>query len=64
MLSWPAGRRRSDGIWAPFWYAVVEASTGFEPWRAREARLVGPAAEVAEACVPHYRRLHGLRMVA
>jgi hypothetical protein len=29
MLSWPAGRRDSDGVWAPHWYASVEASTGF-----------------------------------
>lgn len=29
MLSWPKGRRDSDGIWAPWWYASVEQSTGF-----------------------------------
>ena len=29
MLHWPAGRRDSDGVWAPAWYAAVEASTGF-----------------------------------
>lgn len=33
MLSWPAGRRASDGCWAPWWYGAVEASTGFEPRR-------------------------------
>ncbi|MCP3987469.1 MAG: HAD family hydrolase [Actinomycetia bacterium] len=31
MLSWPAGRRASDGCWAPHWYGAVEASTGFGP---------------------------------
>lgn len=31
MLSWPAGPRDSDGVWAPHWYAAVEASTGFAP---------------------------------
>ncbi len=30
MLSWPAGSRDSDGVWAPHWYAAVEASTGFQ----------------------------------
>lgn len=29
MLAWPAGRRDSDGVWGPHWYATVEASTGF-----------------------------------
>jgi hypothetical protein len=62
MLSWPAGRRDSDGIWAPYWYAAVEASTGFEPRQPRKIRLEGNAAEVAEACRPHYRRLHAARM--
>ncbi|MGH8482076.1 MAG: HAD family hydrolase, partial [Nevskiaceae bacterium] len=30
MLSWPAGRRATDGVWAPAWYGAVERSTGFE----------------------------------
>lgn len=54
MLHWPAGRRASDGVWAPYWYAAVEASTGFEPWRARENALTGEAAEVAENCRSDY----------
>ena len=29
MLSWPAGPRDSDGVWAPHWYASVWESTGF-----------------------------------
>lgn len=63
MLTWPAGRRETDGVWAPYWYAAVEASTGFEPWRKREFRLDGEAAAVAEACMPHYRRLHSVRII-
>ncbi|MBK5948308.1 sulfotransferase family protein [Rhodobium orientis] len=31
MLTWPAGRRASDGVWAPHWYGAVEKSTGFSP---------------------------------
>lgn len=34
MLSWPAGKRASDGVWAPAWYAAVESSTGFSAPRA------------------------------
>ena len=29
MLSWPVGRRESDGLWAAHWYGSVEQSTGF-----------------------------------
>jgi hypothetical protein len=31
MLSWPPGRRDSDGCWARWWYGAVESSTGFHP---------------------------------
>lgn len=30
MLSWPAGPKQYDGVWAPHWYANVHRSTGFE----------------------------------
>lgn len=41
MLHWPAGRRATDGVWAPFWYAAVEASTGFEPPPSGEVEVPG-----------------------
>jgi hypothetical protein len=63
MLKWPKGRRASDGIWAKHWYAAVEASTGFEPWRPREINLDSRASRVVEICQPHYRRLHAVRMI-
>ena len=36
MLSWSPGRRDSDGVWAPYWYAAVERSTGFAPYRPKD----------------------------
>ncbi len=62
MLSWPAGPRDSDGVWAPHWYAAVRRSTGFEPWRPREVSLNAHDAAVAEACRPAYEALRALRM--
>ena len=32
MLPGRPGRAPTDGVWAPHWYAAVEASTGFEPY--------------------------------
>src|SRR5436190_18157091 len=32
MLSWPSGRRETDGVWAKYWYAEVERSTSFAPY--------------------------------
>ena len=62
MLSWPAGPRESDGMWAPHWYAAVWRSTGFEPWRPREVDLSDHDAAVAEACRPTYEALHARRV--
>ena len=30
MLSWPAGPKPEDGVWAVHWYASTHRSTGFE----------------------------------
>src|SRR3954447_3613844 len=32
MLSWPPGRRETDGIWAKHWYSAVEQTTSFQPY--------------------------------
>jgi hypothetical protein len=61
MLSWPAGRRDSDGVWGPYWYDAVWRSTGFEEHRPRDVDLAGCAAEVAEECRPTYERLAAAR---
>ncbi|HET6877508.1 MAG TPA: hypothetical protein VFH38_08270 [Jatrophihabitans sp.] len=62
MLHWPAGPRDSDGVWAPYWYDAVRASTGFAPYRARTIELSGAALEAAERCRPYYERLHAVRV--
>jgi hypothetical protein len=62
MLSWPPGPRDSDGVWAPYWYDAVLASTGFEPYRPREVHLSPHDAAVAEACRPAYDALRALRV--
>jgi len=62
MLSWPAGPRDSDGIWAPHWYDAVWASTGFEPWQPRTVALDGRGAAVAAACRPAYESLAARRL--
>ena len=64
MLSWPAGRRDSDGVWAPVWYDAVERSTGFGPPRpeAGPADLPDHLKSIAEAARPHYERLAVFRI--
>jgi sulfotransferase family protein len=62
MLSWPAGPRDSDGVWAPHWYEAVWRSTGFEPPRRRVIELSEHDAAVARACEPIYRALYERRV--
>jgi hypothetical protein len=58
MLTWPAGRRLSDGVWAPAWYDAVERSTGFEaPERRAYPPLPDDLRRVADAARPHYEAL-------
>ena len=64
MLSWPAGPRESDGVWAKYWYDSVIASTGFKPYERKWVRLSPELEAIAEACDPHYRKLHDRRLVA
>jgi len=51
MLSWPAGPRPTDGVWAKYWYASVWRSTGF----AARTELASPAgaAEPASPAAHH-----------
>ncbi len=64
MLAWPAGRRATDGAWAPAWYDRVERSTGFGPVRdevgveALDDRLK----PIADAARPVYERLSRYRI--
>lgn len=57
MLSWEAGPRTSDGVWAEHWYANVEKSTGFGPPRAETAEVPEGLEEVLVACQRHYDTL-------
>ena len=63
MLSWPPGRRPTDGPWAPHWYQAVEASTGFGPPEAPPAALPDDARRLADRCRPYYERLRAHRIV-
>jgi hypothetical protein len=65
MLSWPPGRRSTDGVWAKYWYDRVERSTGFEGAEAAELpRLSGRLAELEAQCRPLYEYLHAHRLRA
>ncbi|WP_026375812.1 hypothetical protein [Aestuariibacter salexigens] len=57
MLSWPQGRRHSDGVWADHWYHNVEASTGFGRYEQRQVNLDQEQLAVLEQVMPAYEAL-------
>lgn len=62
MLTWPPGRRPTDGIWASHWYGAVESSTGFGAAEASLSRLDAQAVAVVEACKGDYSHLSKHRL--
>ncbi len=62
MLTWPPGRRETDGIWAPYWYAAVEKSTGFEPYRPKYETVPPELEGVLHECLRHYVVLYARRL--
>jgi hypothetical protein len=59
MLSWPAGPRPSDGVWAPHWYDSVWRSTGFTGVKGPPPPLDPALEPLLEECLPYYERLSG-----
>lgn len=57
MLSWPAGRKPYDGIWAPYWYSNVHQSTGFDKQPTSERKLPENLTTVYEQARPFYEDL-------
>jgi hypothetical protein len=63
MTQWPAGRRATDGVWAPAWYEAVERFTGFV--KAEHCKQESESAEdpIVAAAWPHYQRLARYRLL-
>lgn len=58
MLHWLPGPRPEDGVWAPYWYATVHRSTGFQPYQPRHYELPENLKTLAEQCRPYYEELY------
>jgi len=62
MLSWPPGPRNTDGSWAKYWYAEVERSTGFQPYRERKIELPDHLRGIEQHCRQCYEQLYAVRL--
>ena len=57
MLSWKAGPRAEDGVWAAHWYGAVHRSTGFAGPEGELPELEGRYAVLLEEAMPYYDAL-------
>lgn len=64
MLSWPPGRRPTDGIWAKHWYANVERSTTFGPYQPKNEAVPARFQGLLRDCIAHYEALAPYRLRA
>ena len=62
MLSWQAGPRDFDGVWAAHWYGAVHKSTGFAGAEGDLPVLHGEAADLCACALPFYERLAALKL--
>ena len=57
MLTWEAGARPEDGVWAPHWYDAVHKSTGFAPYKPKTG-FPDPLLPLLDECQPWYDKLY------
>ena len=62
MLAWPPGPRATDGVWAPHWYASVQRSTGFMPYRPSRKPVPAHLENLVEQSLAYYQRLSKYRI--
>lgn len=58
MLTWEAGARPEDGVWAKYWYKNVHHSTGFSPQKTSTRPLPENCQALYEASLPYYAFLY------
>ena len=58
MLSWPSGRRKSDGMWGQYWYKNVEDSTGFQKYQEKNKIFPGKLLSLYKECLSYFDKLY------
>lgn len=62
MMSWPAGPKPEDGVWAKHWYDSVWSSTGWLPRTPKNPELLPEVAKVLPEANAAYERLLPYRL--
>ena len=58
MLSWPKGKRSSDGIWEKVWYKNVQSSTGFENLDKNDDDIPNRYKNIYQECLNIFKELN------
>jgi len=62
MLNWPPGLRKTDGIWARYWYDDVARSTSFQPYIPKDGEVPNRLREIYDRSRDCYERLREHRL--
>lgn len=62
MLSWEAGKRATDGLWAKHWYESVYDSTGFQPYQPKNEPMPDHLQDLLAECRSIYEQLSAHRL--
>lgn len=62
MLTWPAGPKPEDGVWAQYWYEGVWSSTGWKPYVPKNVELLPSIENALEEAEAAYARLVPYRL--
>ena len=61
MLKWPKGKRRTDGVWSPFWYKNVINSNSFFPYKNSQEKVPSKYKDLFKECLPYYDYLRSFK---
>jgi hypothetical protein len=60
MLSWPAGARPEDGVWAKYWYKQLHKTTGFVKSEPKAVDVPAHLQPLCEEAMKYYQQLYHL----
>jgi len=58
MLSWPKGKRSSDGIWSKVWYKNVELSNSFSRYKKENYNIPKKFNDIYEESLKYYNEMN------
>jgi hypothetical protein len=58
MLSWPAGPRPEDGVWAKYWYKQLHKTTGFTKSEPKVVVVPEHLQPLCETAMDYYQKLY------